>query len=171
MGRVDFWGATWIHSWSDFLYFISVWFYFEEYIDITSYADDNTPYSADSNIENTVSSLESSSARLFNWFSQNAMKANPGKCHLLLSTIQNKCTNTNNNAILSSSSEKLLRITIDTNLKFDIHVNNLCKKVSRKLSALTRIASVMDVDERRSVIKDFISSHFNCCPLVWMFHD
>ena len=99
------------------------------------------------------------------------MKANPGKCHLLLSTIQNKCTNINNNAILSSSSEKLLRITIDTNLKFDIHVNNLCKKASQKLSALTRIASVMDVDERRSVIKDFISSHFNCCPLVWMFHD
>ena len=68
MGRVDFWDATWIHSWSNILYFISVWFYFEEYIDITSYADDNTPYSADSNIGNTVSSLESSSARLFNWF-------------------------------------------------------------------------------------------------------
>ena len=145
--------------------------YFEEYIDIASYADDNSRYSADSNTESMISNLESSSARLFNWFHQNAMTANPDKCHLLLSTNQNKFTNINSNAIFNSSSEKLLGITIDTNLKFEIHVNNLCKKASQKLNALTRIASLMDVDKRWSVMKDFISSHFNCCPLVWMFHN
>ena len=36
---------------------------FEEYIHIASYADGNTPYSVDSNIENTISSLEFSFAR------------------------------------------------------------------------------------------------------------
>ena len=61
-------------------------FYFEDYIDVASYADDNTTYSADSNIEDTFPSLESSSARLFNRFQQNAMKLNPGKCHVLFST-------------------------------------------------------------------------------------
>ena len=48
-------------------------FYFEEYIDIVSYADDSTPCSADFNIDNTISSLENSSAQLFNWFQQNSM--------------------------------------------------------------------------------------------------
>ena len=48
----------------NFLYYISMWFiYFEEYIDVASYTDDNTPYTTDPNIENTVSSLKSSSAR------------------------------------------------------------------------------------------------------------
>ena len=53
-------------------------FYFEVYVDIASYAYDNTPYRANSNIENTVSSLESYFAQLlFNWLQQNAMNANP----------------------------------------------------------------------------------------------
>ena len=104
-----------------------------------------TPHCADSNIENTISSLISSSARLFNWFQQNAMKPNLDKCLLLLSTNQNKLANTNSNAIHKSSSGKLLGITIDTNLKLYIHVNNLCKKASQKINALKRIASLMDI--------------------------
>ena len=40
-----------------FVIFLSDLFYFEEYIYIVSYADDITSYSADSNIENAISSL------------------------------------------------------------------------------------------------------------------
>ena len=99
------------------------------------------------------------------------MKTNPGRHHLLLSINQNKLANINSNAIHKNSSEKLLGITIDTNLKFDIHVNNLCKKASQKLNALTRIVSLMNVDKRRTVMKAFIISHFHYCSLVWMLYD
>ena len=98
------------------------------------------------------------------------MKVNPNKCNLLLSINQNKLANINSNAIQSSTSEKLIGVTIDINLK----LHNLCKKVSQKANynyALTRIASLMDADKRRSVMKAFISSHVNYCPLLWMFHD
>ena len=122
-------------------------FYFEEYIDTGSYADSNTPYGPDSNINKTISSLESSSARLFNWFQQNAVESNPDKCHLLLNTNQNKLANINTIAH-NTSSEKSLGSPIDTNLQSDIHVNNLCKKVYQKLNALTRIASLIHVDKR-----------------------
>ena len=145
-------------------------FYFEEHIDIASYVNQNTLYSAYSNIENTISSLESS-AQLINSFQQNAMKANPDKCHLLFSTNQNKLGNINSSAIHNSSSEKLLGITIDINFKCDIHVNNRCKKTSQKLNACTRIASLMNVDKIRSIMKSFIISHFKYCPLARMFHD
>ena len=99
---------------------------------------------------------------------KNAMKAKPNKCYLLLSINQDKLADINCNAIHNTSYEKLLGITIDTNLKFAIYVNNLCKKASQKLNALTRIASLMDVEKRRSVIKSFTSSYFNYCPLVCM---
>ena len=62
------------------------------------------------------------------------MKANPNQLYLLLSTNQNKSADINRNAIHNSSSEKLLGIPIETSLKFDIHVNNLCKKASQKLN-------------------------------------
>ena len=95
------------------------------------------------------------------WIQQSAIKANPDKCQLLLNTNQNKLAN-----IQNSLSEELLGISIGTNLKFDVYVNNICKKISQKLNALTRIASLMNVDKRRSVTKVFISLHFNYCPLL-----
>ena len=55
-----------------------------EEIDFASYADDNTPSASEATPENVLSSLESCSASLFEWFSNNQMKANPEKCHLLM---------------------------------------------------------------------------------------
>ena len=95
------------------------------------------------------------------WIQQSAIKANPDKYQLLLSTNQNKLAN-----IQNSLSEELLGVSIGTNFKFDVYVNNICKKISQKLNALTRIASLMNVDKRGSVTKVFISLHFNYCPLL-----
>ena len=61
-------------------------------------------------------------------------------------------------------------MTIDSDLKFDIHVNNLCKKATQKLNALARISGYMDSSKKRTIMKAFITSHFSYCPLVWMFH-
>ena len=44
-------------------------------IDFTSYADDNTPYVAAGN----------DSIKIFKWFSDNQMKTNKDKCHLIVS--------------------------------------------------------------------------------------
>ena len=56
--------------------------------EIASYADDNTPYTSCQNIDNVIRTLENDSVRLFKWFSNNQMKANKDKCHLLLSNKQ-----------------------------------------------------------------------------------
>ena len=61
-------------------------------------------------------------------------------------------------------------MTIDSDLKFDIHVNNLCKKATQKLNALARISGYMDSSKKRTIMKAFITSHFSYCRLVWMFH-
>ena len=94
--------------------------YFEEYIEIVSYADVNTPYNTDCNIENTIAILESSFAQLFNWFCLNAVKANLGKCHLLLSTNQNKLLD------LIFAIAHLRNYLNHHWHKFDIYVNKLC---------------------------------------------
>ena len=60
-------------------------FYFIENTDIASYADDNTLDSAQKNRETVINTIETSSQVLFDWFSDNFMKANSGKSHLLMS--------------------------------------------------------------------------------------
>ena len=43
-------------------------------------------------------------------------------------------------------------------------------RASRKLSALTRIVKFMNLQQRKTLMKSFVISQFNYCPLLWMFH-
>ena len=72
-------------------------------------------------------------------------------------------------SIETNTKEVLLGKTIEKDLKFDDHVNSLCKKACQKLNALARLVPYMNVEKRRIIMKAFIESQFGCCPLVWMF--
>ena len=172
-------------SWSEILYgvpqgsilgpllfniFICDMFYFMEDFEIANYADDSTPFSAKMNHELVVEELEVSSSVLFTWLRNNYMKANTDKSHLLLSGNIDLNANIDGNVTESEESQVLLRITIDSNLSFKTHINNLCKKASAKLNALARISGYMNLPKRRMIMKSFITSQFGYCPLIWMFH-
>ena len=73
------------------------------------------------------------------------MKANTDKSHLLLSGNNKVTANIHGNIIESEESQVLLGITIDSNLSFDKHINNLCKNAGAKLNALARIAGYRDI--------------------------
>ena len=77
--------------------------------------------------------------------------------------------NIKNENISSSQCQKLLGIKFDNTLFFDDHVSTICKKASNKLNALVRVANYMNFDQRRLIMKPFITSQFGYCPLVWMF--
>ena len=90
--------------------------------EFASYADDNTPYTSGQNIDNVIRSLENDFVRLFKWFSDNQMKANKDKCHLLLSNKEKVTMKIGETEIKSSNCEKLLGIKID-NLTFNKYLN------------------------------------------------
>ena len=70
-----------------------------------------------------------------------------------------------------SLEEKLLGVMLDKALSFKAHVASLCKKANQKLHALSCIAHYMDAEKLKHVVKPFIRSQFNYCPLVWMFSE
>ena len=114
--------------------------------------------------------LEKNADKLFDWFSNNYLKANPDKCYRLVNTTGNIRFNVRNENISNSSNQKLLGVCFNSNFRFDDHVASLCKKASQKLNALTKVAQYMNLAQRRSIMKAFICSQFGYCPLVWMFH-
>ena len=61
-------------------------------------------------------------------------------------------------------------IYIDNKLDFDEHISKIYKKVSLKLHALSRISHFLSTDKLRTVMKAFIESQFEYCPIIWMFH-
>ena len=141
-------------------------FYFLENTDIASYADDNTLYSVQKNREAVINTIETSLQVLFDWLSDTFMKANSGKSHLLISGKEATHANVDGSMIKSSKKEILLGINLDSELKFEDHVNFMCKKASQKLYAVARIAPFMDLKQRRNIMKAFVESQFGYCPLI-----
>ena len=114
--------------------------------------------------------LQTNTESIFIWIKNNFLKANPNKSHVVLSDSKERIIRILSDDIANTHSEKLLGITVDSELKFDIHVKSLCKKASLKLHALSRISNFMTTIQLKVIMKAFILSQFNYCPLVWMFH-
>ena len=98
------------------------------------------------------------------------MKSNSDKCHLIIVNNQQNDIKIGNDGITSDNSVKRLGVTIDNKLNFNEHVDNICKKANNKLQALARIAEYLSPDKLSIIMKTFIVSQFNYCPLTWMFH-
>ena len=98
------------------------------------------------------------------------MKANPDKCHLLVSSDESCTDKIEDFSIKKSTKENLLGVKFNSNLSFENHVTSLCKKARQKLNALGGKSHYMDLNKRRNVMKDFITSQFSYCSLIWMFH-
>ena len=139
-------------------------------IDIANYADDNTPYTSSDDVNELIKSLEEASKELFEWFNDNLMKSNPGKCHLLVSTNDDVAIRLENFQIENTKREKLLGIQFDNKLSFDYHLSKICKKASRRLSALGRVTPYMNLSRRKILMNAFFDSQFSYCPLIWMCH-
>ena len=142
-------------------------FYFLEDFDIANYVDNSAPYDADKNVEFVVNNLEHSLSILFKWLSDNV---NTGKSHLLVSGNVRATAKIDNNYNESETEQVLFGIIIDSNLTFENHINNICKRANQKLNALARVAPYMNMHKKRIIMKSFVTSQFKHCPLIWMFH-
>ena len=126
-------------------------------VDIASYADDNTSYAyaiAD-DINGVITSLEPTSKALFEWFENNLLKSNADKCNLLVSSTDAVNLRLSEYDIKNSECEKLLGVKFDNKLTLEKHITDICRKASRKVYALARIAPYMDLSKRRMVMNAF----------------
>ena len=64
---------------------------------------------------------------------------------------------------------KLLGLTIDNKLNFEIHINNICRVASAKIKDLGKIRNRLNLSQAKIIYNSFILSQFNYCCLVWMF--
>ena len=135
--------------------------------DFASYADDNTIYDIGDSINDVLLHCK---IHLFQWFSDNQLKGNTDKCHLIVSSDNPTEIQVGESVVKNTTCVKLLRIKIDSKLTFDEHVSGLCKKSADKLRALARVTSYMSLPKKKLLLNSFFNAQFNYCPLVWMLH-
>ena len=93
--------------------------------DICNCAGDTTIYSWDKSLDTITHKLENDCNVALKWFTDNFMKFNADKCHLMI--LGQRCDDSvtikiGNTDIVNSSEEKLLGVHIDSKLSFDYHV-------------------------------------------------
>ena len=102
-------------------------FLFVPDINIANYADDNTPHATNKHLETVLTTdLEQRPDILLKWFTENLLKANPEKYHLLVHINEKRPLNAGGIEIRNSKCEKLMGIKIDCELMFDSLVKSLC---------------------------------------------
>ena len=138
-------------------------FFIVNEIDFASYADDNTPFVSGDRLDDVLVSLENASLKLFDWFSNNQMKANPDKCHLLTSSTDSIAIKIKDIEILNSESEKLLGVTIYNKLNFNNHI----QKILKKSSCFSKNQTIYDHLSKEAINKLFLITAFLCgCAIV-----
>ena len=157
-----FWGPSYS------IYFLMTFFFLLKETEICNYADDTTAYVCGHELEQIASSLEIDVPEISKWFFDNKMKLNPDKCHLLIFGAKNADVSVKigETIITESVEEKLLGITLDKNLNFKSHINQLCSQAGQKLHALARISNYVDSEKLKIMMNTFIISQFSYCPLI-----
>ena len=74
-----------------------------------------------------------------------------------------------NTTIHYENSVVLLSIEIDHSLTFNTHIANICKKAATQLAFLKRLGHLLTRQGKFAILKSFITSNFNYCPLIWHF--
>ena len=82
-------------------------------IDIASYAQSNTTYIIDDNMDDLITSLDEAAITLFEQFENSLLKSNADNCNLLVSTKDSVSINVTGNKIGKRNTEKLLGVNFD----------------------------------------------------------
>ena len=72
-------------------------------------------------------------------------------------------------SLKSETKVTLLGVDIDNQLTYHSHINNICRKAMNQINALKRLSVHMGKNKKMVLMKSFILSNFNYCPLVWHF--
>ena len=98
--------------------------------DICNFADDTTLYACGKELDTISFKLEIETNRAMQWLKDNEMVANPSKFRLVfISKYKNieKNMSFDGKNIKSSDTVELLGITLDKNINFKGHIQNICR--------------------------------------------
>ncbi len=69
------------------------------------------------------------------------------------------------------SQVRLHGVIVDDTLKFNKHIDVLCRKANRQINVLCRFRNIFNIEEREVIHNTFILANFNYCPIICHFCD
>ena len=118
------------------------------------FADDVAIYTTGKNINDVQDSLQNCVTNVNDWYDYNKLSVNTKKSNVMLIGSQRSIRsnavkldiNMSGNSLEQVSSTRYLGVHIDNMMKWDIHVQNICRNVSAKLATLNRVRKFLAKD-------------------------
>ena len=140
------------------------------------YADDTQLYVSfkTSDRHTAMENTGMAADRVRKWFALNGLKLNPDKTEVMLvGTSQNLASSGDCSSFdMSGSSVRLvdqvksLGVTIDSRLKFDKHISNICRASYMNIKALRQIRSSLDSETANSVACAIVTTCLDYCNSI-----
>ena len=152
--------------------FINDLFFVRMCSNIVNYADDNHVCYKHEDTEVLCDVLKLDTNTAIGWFEHNYMDANPSKFQGIIlgkDVPQSMALSAQGHDIPLSNHLKVLGVTLDQKLNFDMHIDSICLSASRQINALKRLSKFLDQDSRVLIYKSFALSNFSYSPITWIF--
>ena len=143
-------------------------------VDCDMLADDTTLHTSGKDSMQIRSNTQDSLDQVSNWCDNNHMVISPIKTKFMTIATRQKHQLSPlpldlvlNGAKIDKVSEHcLLGITIDK-LRWDSHINNVCKTLSRRVFLLLKLRYIVDIDTRKLFYNAHIKAHIDYASVVW----
>lgn len=138
------------------------------------YADDSTVLLSGPDEKALASKCNHVLEKLVFWSHSNCLKINPTKTKVLFFRAKNKSIKLeqviycDGHMIEVVNEYKILGVTFNSNLSWDTHVDNLCKKLSVSTGAMSRCRTILPLQVKIQIYHALFASHINYCSLVWL---
>ena len=138
------------------------------------YADDTVLYYSHKNPSVVQSVLNEELARLDTWISRNKLKINYSKTVGMLIATKNLLKKQDKlvlkvrgRDIIQMHNTKYLGVIIDSELKWNIHIENMCKKIGKMVGFLGRLRHYVNETNLKIIYQSVILPHFEYADNVW----
>lgn len=136
------------------------------------FADDTTVYLQDTDIQRLQDSFNEELIHVSEWLLTNKLTLNISKtCYMLSHTLLHQPPPINiifsNNPINRVNKANFLGVTLDNNLKWKFHIDNINTKISKLIGVLYKIRNSLTQDSIKTIYYSLAYPHFIYCSAVW----
>ena len=140
------------------------------------YADDTSIYASGADVNTINNHLNDDLCRISEWFKSNLLVINESKAScMLICTSQKRhrlatdklSLYINKSMINNVARQNVLGVMIDNSLKFDFHVDNICKKMSKLMFLLSKVNSYLPYDAKILFYNSYVIPCLDYCMIVW----
>ena len=139
------------------------------------FADDSTIHAKGKSIEDVEILLQGSLNKVDKWCNANQMILNSNKTKSMVITTRQKhqlkqlslLLSVNSSNIEQVREHRVLGVILDQEMKWEAHINSLCKRLSRNLYLLSKLSLYANRDALLMFYNAHIMSHINYASSVW----